>query len=82
MKLVHVLLINLATVTVVLVVYDQLRGEASGPSQERASRPRGIDTAALDARLQALEAESDAAPRSMGDASGMFKRLINSSSSN
>ena len=74
MKLVHVLLINLATVAVVLVVYDQLRSEASDPSQERASRPRVTDTAALERRLQALEADRAAAPRAAVD-SGIFDRL-------
>ena len=31
MKLVHILLLNLATVAVALVVYDQLRDEAPAP---------------------------------------------------
>ena len=75
MKLVHVLLINLATVAVVLVVYDQLRSDASDSSQERASRPRGIDTAALDARLKMLEAERGAALSTAGDDSGIFERI-------
>lgn len=56
MRLVQILLINLATVAVALVVYDQLRTEASGPSRERAGS-RVPDTATLERRIQVLEAE-------------------------
>lgn len=55
MKLAQVLLINVAMVAVALVVYDQLRPEASVPARERAA-PRGTDAAALEQRLSALEA--------------------------
>ena len=74
MKLIHVLLLNVVTVAVALVVYDQLSSESPGSPQERASRPSGIDTAALDARLQALEAER-VVLSTAGDNSGIFKRL-------
>jgi hypothetical protein len=75
MKLVQVLLINLATVAVALVVYDQLRTEASGPSRERAG-PRAPDTAALEGRLSALEAERDPSLRAFAGADvRVIKRL-------
>ena len=62
MKLAQVLLLNVATVVLALVVYDQLRDDASGPSIERArtARSDGIDSLALERRLQALEARRPA----------------------
>ncbi|MHC4819591.1 MAG: hypothetical protein ACYTF8_16220 [Planctomycetota bacterium] len=75
MKLVQVLLINVATVAVALVVYDQLRTEASGPSRERTG-PRVADTAALDQRLAALEAERHPSLRAEGGTDArVFERL-------
>jgi len=75
MKLIQVVLINLATVAVALVVYDQLRSEPSGPSRERA-RPRGTDAATLEGRLQALEAERDPSLRAAAGADArVFERL-------
>ena len=75
MKLIHVLLLNVVTVAVALVAYDQLSSESPGSPQERAARPRGIDTAALDARLKMLEAERGAALSTAGDDAGIFERL-------
>ncbi|MHC4732625.1 MAG: hypothetical protein ACYS6Z_18815, partial [Planctomycetota bacterium] len=74
MKLVQVLLVNFATVAVALVAYDQLRSEASGPSRERA-RPHVPDTAALEQRLQALEAERPLARAAAGTDARVFERL-------
>ncbi|MHC4548738.1 MAG: hypothetical protein ACYTEZ_08155 [Planctomycetota bacterium] len=75
MRLVQVLLINLAMVVVALVVYDQLRAKAPGPSRERAW-PRGPDTAALERRLQALEAERHPSLRAeAGTDARVFERL-------
>ena len=75
MKLVQVLLINLATVAAALVVYDQLRTEGSGPSRGRAS-PRVTDTAALEGRLSALEAERHPSLRAeAGTDARVFERL-------
>ena len=64
MKPVQVLLLNVAIVSVALVVYDQLRSEPT--SQRRASASRSDNTAELEARLSVLEAKSRAlraAPR-------------------
>ena len=62
MKLAQVFLLNLATVVVALVVYDQLQSDAS-PTQGRASTSRSnvTDTVDLERRLSALEADSRAA---------------------
>ena len=66
MKLVQIVLINLATVAVALVVYDQLQSDASGPSARRLQQSRVNDTADLEQRLQALEAEFRRVPRAEG----------------
>ena len=62
MKLAQVILLNVATVVLALVIYDQLRDDTSGPSKERAATKRsdGSDSLALERRLQALEARRPA----------------------
>ena len=60
MKPFPVFLVNLATVVVALVVYDQLRSE--GSSRGRASRTRATDTAELEARIRALETQRRTSP--------------------
>ena len=76
MKLVQVLFINVATVAVALVVYDRLRGKESGPSHRRTSMPRSHipDTAALEVRLAALEAERRPSLWAAGTDSRVFER--------
>ncbi|MHC4973076.1 MAG: hypothetical protein ACYTG3_12165 [Planctomycetota bacterium] len=75
MKLVQVLLINVATVAVALVVYDQLRTEASGSAGGRTG-PRVADTTGLDQRLSALEAERHPSLRAeAGTDARVFERL-------
>ena len=61
MKLTQVLLLNLATVVVALVVYDQLLSDASPtPGHASTSRSNATYTVDLERRLSALEAESRA----------------------
>ena len=74
MKLVQVLLLNIATVAIALVAYDQLRSEANGPTRERA-RPHVPDTAVLEQRLQTLEAERPLARAAAGTGARVFERL-------
>jgi hypothetical protein len=73
MRLVPILLINLATVVVALVVYDQVRGKTYRSSQGRASTPRSqvIDATAIGQRLDALEAERSPPPWSPGTDAGL-----------
>ncbi|MHC4954128.1 MAG: hypothetical protein ACYTGZ_09575 [Planctomycetota bacterium] len=62
MKLAQIVLINIATVVVALVAYDQFRGDAPGDSQERASTSRSnvAESVALEERLRALETRRSA----------------------
>ena len=64
MKLFQIVLLNVVTVVIALVIYDQLRSETSSPSRERASTPRTAvaDTADFERRLGALEADRVRAP--------------------
>jgi len=74
MKLFQVLFLNVATVAIALVVYDQLQGDSSGSSTDRASSTRSADSGSLEIerRLRALEARSGSQPaaRSSGAPTG------------
>jgi len=64
MKLFQVILLNVATVTASLVVYDQLQSDAADSSTERASSGRSADSGSLEIerRLRALEARIGSQP--------------------
>ena len=65
MKAVPVLLLNVTTVVVGLLVYDQLRGDDTGSSSERAtsSRSEPGESIQLERRLQQIEAKLAALPQ-------------------
>ena len=75
MKLGQVLLLNLATVTVALVVYDQLRDEEARPAAERSStRARAPDYDEMELRLAALEVRRRSSRKTAPDAA-ILERL-------
>jgi len=71
MKLAQVLLINVATVAVALVVYDELRDDAVAQSRVRAPTSRSTREVELEARVHALEVEA----RTLREAAGAERRV-------
>ncbi|MHC4411287.1 MAG: hypothetical protein ACYS0F_20070, partial [Planctomycetota bacterium] len=72
MKLPAVLLLNLVTVVLALVIYDQVRDESSSGAQDRASRTRADGSADVERRLLALETRVGSSPDSK---LAIFERL-------
>jgi len=77
MKLVPALLLNVVTVVLAVLIYDQVRGETPGSSDTRALRPadRAADSAEFERRLAALEAVRRESLRAVGTDAGIFERL-------
>jgi len=71
MKLIQMLLINVATVAVALFVYDQVRDDESGASKGRAAVSRSTEQAELAARVHALEVEA----RALREAASAERRM-------
>lgn len=62
MKLPAVLLLNVVTIVLALVIYDQVREESSKGAQDRASRTRAGGSADVERRLLALETRIGSSP--------------------